>query len=53
MASQESVVLVDVDNTLLDNDRVINDLKRHIEQQHLQSLEDCPDLLLQSLLSVV
>ena len=33
-ASQESVVvLVDVDNTLLDNDRVISDLKRHIEQQ--------------------
>ena len=33
-ASRESVVvLVDVDNTLLDNDRVINDLKRHIEQQ--------------------
>jgi FMN phosphatase YigB (HAD superfamily) len=34
VASQESVVvLVDVDNTLLDNDRVISDLKRHIEQQ--------------------
>jgi FMN phosphatase YigB (HAD superfamily) len=33
-ASQESVVvLVDVDNTLLDNDRIIHDLKRHIEQQ--------------------
>jgi FMN phosphatase YigB (HAD superfamily) len=27
------VVLVDVDNTLLDNDRIIDDLKRHIEQQ--------------------
>jgi FMN phosphatase YigB (HAD superfamily) len=33
-ASQESVVvLVDVDNTLLDNDRITHDLKRHIEQQ--------------------
>ena len=27
------VVLFDVDNTLLDNDRIIDDLKRHIEQQ--------------------
>ena len=34
MASPESVVvLFDVDNTLLDNDRIINDLKDHIEQQ--------------------
>ncbi len=34
MTSQESaVVLFDVDNTLLDNDRIIDDLSRHIEQQ--------------------
>jgi FMN phosphatase YigB (HAD superfamily) len=34
VTSQESVVaLFDVDNTLLDNDRIIDDLKRHIKQQ--------------------
>ena len=34
MTSQEPVVLLfDVDNTLIDNDRIIEDLKRHIEQQ--------------------
>ena len=27
------VFLVDVDNTLLDNDRIQDDLKRHIERQ--------------------
>jgi FMN phosphatase YigB (HAD superfamily) len=34
VTSKESVVvLFDVDNTLLDNDRIIDDLKHHIEQQ--------------------
>ena len=32
MARSEVVFLVDVDNTLLDNDRVIADLMRHLEQ---------------------
>ena len=29
----EVVVLLDVDNTLLDNDRIIDDLKRHLEHE--------------------
>jgi FMN phosphatase YigB (HAD superfamily) len=33
MASYPVVFLVDVDNTLLDNDRVIADLMRHLEQE--------------------
>ena len=34
MAPRDDVVfLFDVDNTLLDNERIIDDLKRHIEQQ--------------------
>ncbi len=34
MASHDEVVfLFDVDNTLLDNDRIIDDLKRHLEQE--------------------
>jgi FMN phosphatase YigB (HAD superfamily) len=34
LTSQNEVLfLFDVDNTLLDNDRIIEDLKRHIEQQ--------------------
>jgi FMN phosphatase YigB (HAD superfamily) len=34
VASRESVVvLFDVDNTLLDNDRIVDDLRHHIEQQ--------------------
>lgn len=33
MASRNVVFLLDVDNTLLDNDRVIADLKRHLEQE--------------------
>ncbi len=32
-ASQEVVFLLDVDNTLLDNDRVIADLKTHLESE--------------------
>jgi FMN phosphatase YigB (HAD superfamily) len=32
-AQNEVVLLFDVDNTLLDNDRIIDDLKRHIEQE--------------------
>ncbi len=31
-AQNEVVFLLDVDNTLLDNDRVVNDLRHHIEQ---------------------
>ena len=33
MDPKEVVILVDVDNTLLDNDRVISDLMGHLEQQ--------------------
>jgi FMN phosphatase YigB (HAD superfamily) len=34
MTSQKKIVfLFDVDNTLLDNDRVVNDLRRHIESE--------------------
>jgi FMN phosphatase YigB (HAD superfamily) len=33
VSSHPVVFLVDVDNTLLDNDRVIADLRRHIEQE--------------------
>ena len=34
MASREEVVfLFDVDNTLLDNDRVENDLRHHLERE--------------------
>jgi hypothetical protein len=33
MADQRTVFLLDVDNTLLDNDRVTADLKRHVEQE--------------------
>jgi FMN phosphatase YigB (HAD superfamily) len=32
-AQNEVVFLLDVDNTLLDNDRVVNDLRHHIEQK--------------------
>jgi FMN phosphatase YigB (HAD superfamily) len=32
-AQNEVVFLLDVDNTLLDNDRVVNDLRHHIEQE--------------------
>jgi predicted transcriptional regulator len=31
-APHEVIFLVDVDNTLLDNDRVQNDLLRHLER---------------------
>lgn len=33
MPSHRVVFLLDVDNTLLDNDRVISDLKRHLERE--------------------
>jgi FMN phosphatase YigB (HAD superfamily) len=33
MTSNPIVFLVDVDNTLLDNDRIQNDLKRHLERE--------------------
>jgi len=33
MTTAPVVFLVDVDNTLLDNDRVQDDLKRHIERE--------------------
>jgi FMN phosphatase YigB (HAD superfamily) len=33
MASNQTVFLLDVDNTLLDNDRVIVDLMRHLERE--------------------
>lgn len=33
MASPQVVFLLDVDNTLLDNDRVAGDLKRHLERE--------------------
>ena len=33
MATNNMVFLFDVDNTLLDNDRVTADLRRHLEQQ--------------------
>jgi hypothetical protein len=32
MTPSPIVFLVDVDNTLLDNDRIQNDLKRHLER---------------------
>ena len=32
MATSQIVVLLDVDNTLLDNDRIVADLMRHLEQ---------------------
>ena len=31
--SPEVVVFIDVDNTLLDNDRIIADLRHHLEQE--------------------
>ena len=41
MTSQEPVVLLfDVDNTLLDNDRIIEDLSRHIDQQFGAKIRD-------------
>jgi beta-phosphoglucomutase-like phosphatase (HAD superfamily) len=41
MTSQEpAVLLFDVDNTLIDNDRIIEDLKRHIEQQFGAKIRD-------------
>ena len=33
MTSSSTVFLVDVDNTLLDNDRIQADLKRHLEKE--------------------
>ncbi len=33
MTPSPIVFLVDVDNTLLDNDRIQNDLKRHLERE--------------------
>ena len=33
MTPNPVVFLVDVDNTLLDNDRIQNDLKRHLERE--------------------
>ena len=33
MPAQKIVFLIDVDNTLLDNDRVIADLMRHVESE--------------------
>ena len=33
MSPNPLVFLVDVDNTLLDNDRIQNDLKRHLERE--------------------
>ena len=33
MASNQIVFLLDVDNTLLDNDRVVADLMRHLERE--------------------
>ena len=33
MTSISTVFLVDVDNTLLDNDRIKADLKRHLEKE--------------------
>ena len=33
MTSDSTVFLVDVDNTLLDNDRIQADLKRHLEKE--------------------
>ncbi len=33
MTSSPIVFLVDVDNTLLDNDRIQDDLKRHLERE--------------------
>ena len=41
MASQNEVVfLFDVDNTLLNNDRIIDDLKRHLEQEFGAEIRD-------------
>jgi len=33
MTSQDIVFLFDVDNTLVDNDRVQNDLRKHLERE--------------------
>ena len=32
-APQDTVFLLDVDNTLLDNDRIIADLRAHLERE--------------------
>ena len=40
MTPNPIVFLVDVDNTLLSNDRIQEDLKRHLERFH-----DLPELL--------
>ncbi|HLJ27422.1 MAG TPA: HAD family hydrolase [Candidatus Angelobacter sp.] len=41
MAANKVVFLFDVDNTLLDNDRVTDDLKRHLEQQVGHDRQQC------------
>jgi len=33
MPHDDVVFLFDVDNTLIDNDKIIDDLKRHIDEQ--------------------
>jgi hypothetical protein len=41
MAANDLVFLFDVDNTLLDNDRVTDDLKRHLETQVGHERQQC------------
>src|SRR6516165_4937497 len=41
MAANNVVFLFDVDNTLLDNDRVTNDLKRYLEKQVGHERQEC------------
>ena len=38
-ATQDTVFLIDVDNTLLDNDHVISDLREHLQQEFGKSAE--------------
>jgi hypothetical protein len=40
MPSSPIVFLVDLDNTLLDNDRIENDLRRHLERRFGASCRD-------------
>jgi FMN phosphatase YigB (HAD superfamily) len=50
VASPESLaVLFDVDNTLIDNDRIINDLKRHLEHEFGAETRDSYFAILETL----
>ena len=49
MAPERIVFLVDVDNTLLDNDRVVADLMRHLEKEVGPEREQCYWAIFESL----